>query len=159
MRNLNGVLMFFLVNLVLSCKMQKKENLSAANYVDTSVKLELDSSFIKNRDKSPIDLFIATFADSINGLKNEQLPLFLSDAEFDFHHVGIFSSFHEPLPLRKLIFDQVINCKSLSLIISNNSDIYKKKPNPKNDIQVKFQNLSVFDLAEMRFDVLKCSSN
>lgn len=134
---------------------EKKNKDSGHKVVGESV--TLDSNFVNNKDKSALDIIVHTYADSINDIAStNQAPLFLEETQLDYEHTGILSSFHDPLSLRKLIFDQVTNCTSLNLILLDKSGTYKKKPKKQHDINVDFIDLSVYDLAQRRYKELDC---
>lgn len=129
---------------------------SSNHSVDIHKVVMLDSAFIKNKDKSPLDIFIDTYADSINNMQERRLPLFLDDAQFDYHNIGIYSPFHNPLSLRKLIFDRVDNCKSLKVIINSSRNTLKNKPEIQHGIHIEYSEYSFQDLVQKRFKELKC---
>ena len=144
----------WLLALVTGCVSKNKEYNSENDSIIHMV--VVDSSFIKNKDKSPLEAFIDTHADSINNSKTkEDLPQFLKEPQFDYHYAAM-SSFHKPLPLRKLIIDKVINCNSLKWIQEDKSGMYRVTPQQQHGISVEFLNLSFNDLVESRLSNLNC---
>lgn len=118
--------------------------------------VELDPKVMRDKDKPAVELFIDSFADSINNIKETELPYFLQDTRFDYHYVGIFSPFHNPTPFRKLIFDKISNCNALKLIINSEMVSIKSKPRVEHGIHVKFEEFSYYDLAVKRMKQLGC---
>jgi len=95
---------------------------------------------------TPVEYFIHEYADSLNHYSGGRLPFFLQDADFDEKYSIIYSA--EILPLRKRIFEQVINCEVLQAIGIQQSKFDKK---PKNE-----SNLSIFEIAQRRSEILNC---
>ncbi len=151
--------MLFAIIVALSCMPKSKEEKKfAGDSVNEEHTIVIDTNLINNIDKSPLDFFVDKHADSINNAVSVgQLPSFLKEIQFDYQNAGILSSFHSPLPLRKLIINKVTNCASLRLIFEEKSGIYKNKPQKQHDIEVEFINLSVYDLARKRFKELNCN--
>ena len=140
-----------------SCTSKDEVEKSNIDSIYDKQTIVIDTNLIKNKDKSPLDFFVDTHADSINNSTTVvQLPLFLVETQFDYQNVGILSSFHDPLPLRKLIIDKVTNCAILKLILEDKSGTYKKKPQKQHDIEVEFINLSIYDLVHQRSKELNC---
>lgn len=152
---INVLLCLLLV--ALSCTSKEKQSKVNNDSVKEKQTIVIDTDLIKNKDKSPLDFFVDTHADSINNSTYvDQLPLFLTETQFDYENAGILSSFHGPLPLRKLIIDKVTNCASLKLILEDKLGTYRKKPQKQHDIEVEFINLSIYDLAYQRSKQLNC---
>jgi hypothetical protein len=156
MKGKTNVLLCILV-VALSCTSKEEQSKVNSDSVKKEQIVVIDTNLLKNKDESPLDFFVDTHADSINNSTSVgQLPLFLTEAQFDYQNAGILSSFHDPLPLRKLIINKVTNCASLKLILEDQSEIYRKKPQKQHDIEVEFINLSIYDLAYQRSKQLNC---
>ncbi|QEC41843.1 hypothetical protein [Pseudobacter ginsenosidimutans] len=155
MKCFKALISFVIIFLVVGCASLRRSVKNKKNTFTQEI-IKFDTSLIKNKERSAFDILIATYADSINNMNEGKLPFFLTDVQFDYHHTGIFSPFHSPLPLRKLIFDKVDNCNSLILIIDADAEALKRKPQIENDISVEFIEYSYFDLAKKRIDELKC---
>ncbi|GGH76683.1 hypothetical protein HNQ91_004309 [Filimonas zeae] len=151
---LNLKMVLFCSFYIMSCK-PGNESRDVDSKLDALV-VQLDSSFIKNKNKTALELFVDKYADSINALHMEELPVFLKDTQFDYHNVGVISPFHNPLPLRKLIFDNVSNCKSLKFILNSSILILKQNPTIQDGIRVEFEEYSFYDLAKKRYEELGC---
>lgn len=126
---------------------------------DSSFKnVTLDSFFLKHIHDSPLDYFINICADSIDHMTNDNIPVFLTNTQFDYDLSALGRAIDNPSPLRKMIFDRVKNCKALKIILEDPSGIYRKKPVIEHDIHVDFLSLSYYDLAKKRYSRLKCSA-
>jgi len=142
----------------LSCSQlprEKKQN-------QDSVKMEYviqDSAALFSKSTTALDLFLKVRADSINRLRAGRLPEFLDEVQFDYNYSGMSMNSNLALPLRKMIFDRVTNCKSLLLIVGDTSSSYRKHPVKQYHLKVDSGQYSYFELAKMRLDDLKCVFN
>ena len=93
------LLLFPLVTFV-ACTSHIDDKINNKLNSDTITKVELDSNFAKNINKNPLEIFINSYADSINNAQAfNELPIFLKNNNFDEMYDGIFQSsnhFHTP---------------------------------------------------------------
>ena len=82
------------------------------------------------------------------------LPQFLRDSNFDYHNSNFWFPPLSKVSLRNIIILRTNNCAALKYIISDKSNIYKKKPNK--DYKVNFSNFSFYELAVKRYFSLEC---
>lgn len=116
-----------------------------------------DSSLLLSKSTTSLDLFLDTRADSLNKPKAGRLPRFLDDVQFDYNFSGMSMNSNLALPLRKMIFDKVTNCKSLLLIVNDTASTYRRHPVKQYHLTVDSGQYSYFELAKMRLDILKCA--
>lgn len=148
-------LLIMLLAVFSACNNQEKKAVQYGNIGKDSV--FLDSSFIRGLDDTPLDIFIKEYSDSLNSYTHsDALPKFLKDYYFDYNHTGIFSPFHAPISLRKLIVDKVDNCMALQALISSKDSIYNRKPGKRHGIEAELSELSFVELAKNRYRELNC---
>jgi hypothetical protein len=141
----------FVLFSIASCKERKVEN------PDSETVLLLDSSVLKNKDKSAFEMFLNQYRDSVNNfVKGSPLPKFIENYYFDYDNTGLFSPLHSPISLRKLIFDSVYNCDVLKEIITSGNENYFKKPGKRHGIEAELSTLSIADLAKAQSEKIKC---
>lgn len=133
--------------------------------IDSTNNIGLEYSIVLDNNKVRIN-FLKPYIDSLNHLIDyQELPVFLLNYNFDIQNAGYWSSFHDPVSLRKMIFSQVTNEKVLNLILSSkipeihkkatfNSDQYPLKGN-----DIPYIDYSNLELAKMRLEELKQERN
>lgn len=148
------LILIFSIFYIAGCKNQTANN----NTIQKQDSIVMDdTSLIKSKDSSVLNLFVRKYADSLDGIsKGGTIPVFLQDAQFDYHNTGVFSPFHSPISLRKMIINNVTECNSLKTIINSENKTYKKKPGKSEGIDVEYSNLSFVDLALKRYQELNC---
>jgi hypothetical protein len=114
------------------------------------------SSLLKEKNQSALDIFLNSHADSINNSEIYGLPEFLKQTEFDYYNGAMWTSDHQPLALRKMIFDRVSDCAPLKAIVEESSLVYKKRPRNDYKMRVDFDTLSVYELAKKRIKDINC---
>jgi hypothetical protein len=118
---------------------------------------DFDSSFLSRVGKSPLEIFIESFSDSLNNLrKTGTFPVFLEDAQFDYKYSG-WSPSHHPIPLRQMIISKVNDCQSLKMLVENKNEKYRRLPFEEDGIEVEFSNFSFHELAIKRYKEMNCS--
>lgn len=114
---------------------------------------------ISKSNKNFLFEYYSRYSDSINMIcKGQPLPKFLLDPEFDFHHNGGWSASHSPLPLRRIIIEEVKSCNSLKILLDMDLPILKIKPHPEDSIKIKYEEYSFYELILSRYSSMKCSS-
>lgn len=151
------IVLFSITSAIGCSSREKQRDVIVTDSADSEKIILSDSSILRDMDKTPLDLVVERYADSVNSSSSaDKLPAFLLETQLDYEHLGIISPFHSPLPLRKLIFDKVSNCSSLKLILNEKSAIYKEKPKRHLGIKVDFSDFSIYDLAYRRSNELNC---
>ena len=146
----------FLLILLFSHSMSSSAQISNGKNRKDSTTFDFDSSFLEKTGKSAFEIFIDNYADSLNALrKSGKFPAFLEDAQFDYTHSG-WSPSHHPIALRQMIISKVNNCQSIKMIIQNSNVKYKNRPVKENEIDVKYSNLSFYELAIRRYEEMNC---
>ncbi len=102
--------------------------------------------------------FIANAVDSINNLKENKLPFFISLYDFDYIHSEFWESMHQPTSLRQLIFARITNKKSLRAIIKSKNKDYNKTSTERThfygEYKIPFQDESNLSLAKKQLMLL-----
>ena len=149
---------FLLISFCLtSCEQSGQNQQNTKRLAADSTYIVSDSSVFKLQSSDPLVNVINIYSDSINNAsKSGSLPLFLNDAQSDYNNAA-FSILHHPAPLRKMIFDKVTNCESLKMIITLKDSIYQIHPKTETEIDVKYLEYSMWDLAMKRYKELKCN--
>ncbi len=157
MKNYLIVVAIFLMSYIISCG--QSENTREVQNADTSTKLILtDTSVLANARLSPLDFFVKKYADSVNWISSSNnIPLFITNPQFDYDNMGVWSPSHHPLPLRFMIFEKVDNCNALKVLIQSNYRLYKLKPVIQNNMDVDHIKLSFYELALNRYKQLNCA--
>jgi hypothetical protein len=149
-------MMMILLSALISCRQNRIDG-KGQKADDSSALMLLDSSILDYSKLSPFDSFIKKYADSVNHIKTaEDIPVFVSNPQFDYESAGMWSPSHHPLPLRFMIFEKVNNCDALKVLLQTNNHAYKVKPQKKYDIDVEYIQLSFYDLAFDRYKRLQC---
>ena len=98
----------------------------------------------------------------MNNFKNKKLPFFVSECDFDFQNASYWDGNHQPISLRKLIFDKVTNRKSLVAIIKSRNHNYRELSKRFTTFygksKIPFQEKSNLQLAKQQLKFLKKST-
>lgn len=123
----------------------------------------LDTHYISimKTARSPLDFFLLEHADSIDNIKNNKLPAFIFEPNFDMEWVGYWPTFHNPISLRKMIIEKVTDCGNLKKIAdSKNSNLDVKPIDVKsnNDLvnYLPFNDQTTRSLIHARMKALNC---
>ena len=123
----------------------------------TSYKISIDTTLLRDINRSPLEIYVSAYADSINNaINSEMLPKFLKDPDYDYYNTTIWFPGIYTISLRNIIIARVNNCSALNLIINSSNKVYKIKP--KKGYRIKFAEFSFFDLALKRFKLLQSGS-
>lgn len=145
---MNNLLLAIIIILSLSCKSQHQDNTSS--YI-------LSNDFFKKENSSFLERYISKYVDSLNNIMDEtEIPVFLSDSQFDYKNKGIWHSFHTPISVRSQIINRVNSCKALTLIVNSENAAIKRKPYIEDSLTVPFIEFSFYDLALKRLNILEC---
>lgn len=148
-------LFYLVITFIFSCKSISNKGDVAGK--DTVIATIIDTSILKSKGKSALDLFIESYTDSINRAEIiKKLPDFLEDSQFDYNNSGIWSPSHHPLPLRYMIINKVNSCVALRMLLDSGNPKYKIKPKKYHDIDVEYSDMSFFQLSEIRYKELRC---
>ena len=104
-------------------------------------------------------LLVNNLLDSLNKFEQGKIPFFVSNYDFDYQNQSLWKSVHEPISLRKMIFDSVKNKMVLLAIIKSKNKNYRIKSEKLFGIygrpdKIVYQNKSNWDLASERLKVL-----
>jgi hypothetical protein len=135
-----------------------KNSLANTTKIPDSANLVIYAPTIDQRRK----IFIATYIDSLNSWKKGQkLPDFLCIDSFDYVNSYYWKGLHNPISLRKEIFNMVTNRKVLIAIQKSKNKcyntIFRSHYDPHNiyiNIRIPFQEFSNKDLASQRLEEL-----
>lgn len=145
----NITLIVFCLLLKSACLCQDTIKISLKELNDTTV-----YSVLKKRDS-----FISNLADSLNNYEKGELPFYLSMSDFDYIYSDLWDGNHQPVCLRKMIFEKTNNKKVLKNIIRAKNKNYKNVSERKlqiyGTIKIPFQDVSNRDFAKKRLKELQ----
>ena len=129
---------------------------SSTDYRDKLTDIVIfDSSITRDINKTAFEIFVTLYSDSINNATSyKMLPQFLKDSNFDYHHSNFWFPPQSEISLRNIIMLRTCNCLTLKFIITDKTNLYKKRPN--RVYKVNLSNLSFYDLSIERYRSLEC---
>ena len=104
-------------------------------------------------------IFITVLSDSLNNYTRGRLPLFLLLNDLDYIYANLWDGNHQPICLRKMIFEKVNNRKVLKAIIKSKNKNYQRISERRlhvfGSLKIQYQDVSNMDFAKERIKELR----